>query len=119
PGLPPAEVDPERIRQVLNNLISNALRYTPNGGTVRVRCSAGPAPGQVILSVEDTGTGIQAEDLPRVFDRFYKSKDSRGTGLGLAIAKSLVQAHGGEISAESTAGQGTTIRVTLPLRSSV
>ncbi len=119
PGLPPAEVDPERIRQVLNNLLSNALRYTPKGGTVWVRCSAGAAPGQVALSVEDTGTGIQAEDLPHVFDRFYKSKDSRGTGLGLAIAKSLVTAHGGEISAESTAGQGTTIHVTLPLRASV
>lgn len=118
PGLPPAEVDPERIRQVLNNLLSNALRYTPRGGTVWVRCAAGDL-GQVVLSVEDTGTGIRAEDLPRVFDRFYKSKDSRGSGLGLAIAKSLVRAHGGEISAESAAGAGTTIRVTLPLRAAV
>src|SRR5438132_6432775 len=118
PGLLPVEVDPGRIRQVLNNLLSNALRYTPKGGTVRVRCGAGAEPGQVVLSVEDTGTGIRAEDLPHVFDRFYKSKDSSGTGLGLAIAKSLVKAHGGEISAESSAGQGTTIRVTLPLRAS-
>lgn len=114
PGLPPAEVDPERIRQVLNNLVSNALRYTPAGGTVRVRCSAGGA-DQVVLSVEDTGPGIPAEDLPRVFDRFYKSKDSRGTGLGLAIVRSLVRAHGGEISASSTPGDGTSIRFTLPL----
>jgi signal transduction histidine kinase len=80
-----------------------------------VRCSAGD-PGQVVLSVEDTGTGIPAAELPHVFDRFYKSPDSRGTGLGLAIAKSLVGAYGGEISADSIPGQGTTIRVTLPLR---
>jgi signal transduction histidine kinase len=118
PDLPPADVDPERIRQVLNNLLSNALRYTPRGGTVRVRCSAGD-PGQIVLSVEDSGTGIPADELPHVFDRFYKSKDSRGTGLGLAIAKSLVKAHGGEISAHSTLGMGTTIRVTLPLSPSL
>jgi len=115
PNLPLAEIDPARILQVLNNLVSNALRYTPAGGTVRVRCTAGD-PGQAVLSVEDTGTGIPAEELPHVFDRFYKSKDSRGTGLGLAIAKSLVGAHGGEISAQSIPGQGTTIRFTLPLR---
>jgi signal transduction histidine kinase len=113
PGLPPAEVDPERIRQVLNNLLSNALRYTPRGGTVRVRCAAGDST-QVVLSVEDTGTGIRAEELPHVFDRFYKSKESPGAGLGLAIARSLVRAHGGEISAHSVPGEGTTIRFTLP-----
>lgn len=113
PG-PPADVDPERIRQVLNNLLSNALRYTPRGGTIQVRCSAGDA-GRAVLSVEDSGTGIPPEDLPFIFDRFYKSKDSRGTGLGLAIARGLVRAHGGEISAYSTPGQGTTIRFTLPL----
>jgi signal transduction histidine kinase len=115
PSLPLADIDPARILQVLNNLVSNALRYTPAGGTVRVRCVAGD-PGQVVLSVEDTGAGIPAEELPHVFDRFYKSKDSRGTGLGLAIAKSLVVAHGGEISAQSIPGQGTTLRFTLPLR---
>ncbi len=116
-GLPLVEIDPARILQVLNNLLSNALRYTPAGGTVRVRCAAGDQ-GQVVLSVEDTGTGIPAEELPHVFDRFYKSKDSRGTGLGLAIAKSLVAAHGGEISAHSAPGAGTTIRFTLPLHPS-
>jgi signal transduction histidine kinase len=114
PGPPPADADPERIRQVLNNLLSNALRYTPRGGTVRVRCGAGDA-GQAVVSVEDTGTGIPPEDLPYIFDRFYKSKDSRGTGLGLAIARGLVRAHGGEISAQSIPGHGTTIRFTLPL----
>ncbi|TMJ07739.1 MAG: HAMP domain-containing histidine kinase [Bacillati bacterium ANGP1] len=116
PGLPPADVDPERVRQVLNNLLTNALRYTPTGGTVRVRCSRGEAE-DIVLSVEDTGAGIPAEELPQIFDRFYKSKDSRGTGLGLAIAKSLVRAHGGEISAHSAPGEGTTIRCTLPLHS--
>jgi signal transduction histidine kinase len=71
----------------------------------------------IVLSVEDTGVGIPPEELPQIFDRFYKSKDSRGTGLGLAIAKSLVRAHGGEISAHSIPGEGTTIRFTMPLRS--
>ncbi len=120
PGLPPAEADPERIRQVLTNLLSNALRYTPAGGTIRVRCSAEGSGErrQVVMSVEDTGTGIPAEELPHIFDRFHKSKDSGGTGLGLAIAKSLVGAHGGEISARSVSGEGTTIRFTLPLHPS-
>ncbi len=113
PAVPPADVDPERIRQVLNNLLSNALRYTPRGGMVRVRCSVGEA-GHVAVSVEDSGSGIPPDDLPYVFDRFYKSKDSRGTGLGLAIARSLVRAHGGEISAASVLGQGTIIRFALP-----
>jgi two-component system sensor histidine kinase BaeS len=113
-GLPLVDVDPERLRQVLNNLLSNALRYTAAGGTVRVRFTAGD-PGHVVLSVEDTGAGIPADELPHIFDRFYKSKDSRGTGLGLAIAKSLVAAHDGEISAHSTPGKGTTIRFTLPV----
>ena len=114
PGMPRAEVDPERMRQVLANLLSNALRYTPAGGTVLVRCFA-EDPAQIAFSVEDTGSGIPAAELPRIFERFYKSKDSRGTGLGLAIARSLVRAHGGEISAGSVPGQGATIRVTLPV----
>jgi two-component system, OmpR family, sensor histidine kinase BaeS len=115
PTAPVVEADPERLRQVLNNLISNALRYTPPGGTVRVRCYEVDA-ARAGLAVDDTGTGIPAEDLPHVFDRFYKSKDSRGSGLGLAIAKSLVEAHGGEISAvsPSAAGRGTSVRIVLP-----
>ncbi len=114
PGLPSADVDPERIHQVLTNLLVNALRYTPRGGAITVRCAPGE-PGQAVLSVEDTGSGIPADALPHIFDRFHKSADSRGTGLGLAIARSLVRAHGGEISAHSAPGEGTTIRVTLPL----
>jgi signal transduction histidine kinase len=112
--LPPALVDSERIRQVLSNLVSNALRYTAAGGTVHVR-GEHDAPGRIAIAVADTGSGIQSEDLPHIFDRFYKSKESRGTGLGLAIAKSLVLAHGGEITVSSTPGSGTTIRFTVPI----
>jgi len=111
PGLM-IEADPERIRQVLENLIVNAVRYTPQGGTIRVRCVAEAA--RAVISVSDTGAGIPPDELPHIFDRFYKSRDSSGTGLGLAIAKNLVAAHGGEISAQSSVGQGTTIRFTLP-----
>src|SRR3990170_403631 len=115
PADPPwVHVDPERIRQALTNLLSNALRYTPPGGTVRVRVLREDA-DRVAVAVEDTGAGIPPEDLPHIFDRFYKSKDSRGTGLGLAIAKSLVVAHGGEIAASSELGRGTMICFALPL----
>jgi two-component system sensor histidine kinase BaeS len=105
-------VDPARIRQVLENLIANALRYTPRGGTIRVRGSLQGA--RAAISVSDTGAGISPSDLPHIFDRFYKSRDSRGSGLGLAIAKNLVMAHGGEISAQSELGKGTTIDFSLP-----
>ena len=112
-GLPQIEVDPVRMREVLSNLLSNALRYTPRGGSVRVGASA--SDGKVRISVKDSGPGIAAEALPHVFDRFYKSEESHGAGLGLAIAKSLVVAHGGEIEATSVPGQGTEMRVTLPV----
>ena len=107
------EVDPERIRQVLENLIANALRYTPQGGTIRVSCATEGT--RAVISVNDTGAGIPPDELAHIFDRFHKSRDSRGTGLGLAIARNLVAAHGGEISAHSVLGQGTTVRITLPL----
>jgi signal transduction histidine kinase len=111
--LPFLNLDPARVREVLSNLIANALRYTPRGGAVRLHCA--PGPGAVVaVSVSDTGQGIPPEDLPHIFDRFYKSSDSGGMGLGLAIAKGLVTAHGGEISARSAPGRGTTIRFTLP-----
>ena len=115
PDLPMLELDPARIRQVLENLMANALRYTPRGGTIRVRCYAeGQGNSYIAVSVSDSGAGIPPEALAHIFDRFYKSSDSRGTGLGLAIAKNLVAAHGGEISAQSEPGKGTTIRFTLP-----
>jgi len=112
-GSPQVDVDPVRMREVLSNLLSNALRYTPRGGSVRLGVS--PADGQLRISVRDSGPGISAEALPHVFDRFYKSEESRGAGLGLAIAKSLVVAHGGEITAASEPGQGTEMRFTIPV----
>ena len=116
PDLPLMELDPERIREVLGNLLSNGLRHTARGGALAI--TAEPAEEKnVRVTVADTGAGIPPEALPRVFDRFYKSADSDGSGLGLAIAKNLVTAHGGEITAESDGvpGQGTTIKFTLPL----
>lgn len=110
------EVDPERIRQVLTNLLSNALRYSTRGGVIKIGLmeSASGAERRVVIFVEDSGPGIASEDLPHVFDRFYKSADSRGMGLGLSIAKYIVEAHGGEIKAESEAGKGTKISFALP-----
>jgi signal transduction histidine kinase len=110
--LPLVEADPTRIHEVLANLVSNALRYTPAGGEIRLTGKLGE--GQVYVSVEDSGKGIPAEDLPHIFDRFYKGRDSHGTGLGLAIAKSLIAAHHGEIRASSQPGQGTRIEFSLP-----
>jgi signal transduction histidine kinase len=106
------EVDPERIRQVLSNLISNAVRYSARGARVRVEIR--PIEAATAITVRDRGPGIAPEDLPHVFDRYYKTADSRGMGLGLAIARYLVEAHGGQIQAESQPGGGTTIRFTLP-----
>jgi len=114
--LPVLEVDAVRIGEVLSNLITNALLHTPAEGTVTVAASRTDA--GVAFAIRDTGEGIPAEQLPHVFDRFAKSPESRGAGLGLAIAKSLVQAHGGTISAESELGRGTTIRFVLPLERS-
>jgi two-component system, OmpR family, sensor histidine kinase BaeS len=114
PDLPQLEIDPARIRQVLINLIANALRYTEGGGSIGVQCES---KDKIIeVTVSDTGRGIAAEDLPHIFDRYTKSSDSRGSGLGLAIARDLIEAHGGTISAQSTLGQGTIITFTLPVQ---
>jgi signal transduction histidine kinase len=102
-----------RAREVLTNLISNALRHTPEHGCVSVAATAQPS--GIVIGVSDTGHGIPADELPRIFDRFYKGHGSRGSGLGLTIARNLVVAHGGEIHAESVEGKGTTITFTLPL----
>jgi len=110
--LPLLTVDPFRIREVLSNLLSNALRYSPDGGVVRIE--AQEQASAIVVRIIDQGPGISSQDLPRVFDRFYKETTSKGSGLGLAIAKSLVEAHGGTIAAESSAGGGTTIVCTLP-----
>jgi two-component system sensor histidine kinase BaeS len=117
PTLPVIEADAGRMAQVLENLVSNALCYTPEGGEISLSAKADM--GAVKLRVQDNGVGITPGDLPFVFDRFYradKSLQRNGTesGLGLAIAKSIVEAHGGSISVESTLGQGTTFTITLP-----
>jgi two-component system sensor histidine kinase BaeS len=115
PGLPDLDVDPTRIGEVLANLVHNALRHTPVGGTVVV--SADPASdGGVAFAVDDTGAGIPPGVLPYVFDRFVRGPDSGGAGLGLAIARSLVEAHGGTISADSGPEGGTVMRFVLPAR---
>ncbi len=111
--LPLADLDPLRVREVLTNVIVNAIRHSPVGGTVAIEATA--ESNRLRLRVTDTGPGIAPDDLPRIFDRFYKAPDSPGSGLGLAIARALVTAHDGEIRAESTLGQGTTITVMLPL----
>jgi signal transduction histidine kinase len=115
--LPSLDLDPERIRQVLSNLIANALRYTPSDGTIQVQYSLDETKQgkQALVTVADNGAGIPADILPHIFERFYKSRDSSGTGLGLPIAKYLVEAHGGTISAESAQGKGTTICIMLPI----
>ena len=115
--LPDVQVDRERMVQVLANLVSNALRYTPAGGSVTLR--ARQASDNVQLIVSDTGSGIEADKLPYVFERFYRVEEARQqsqgkSGLGLAIAKSLVEAHHGSIAAESSAATGTAIIITLP-----
>lgn len=111
------QADAEAVRQVLSNLIDNALRYTPAGGKVTVHASE--SDGGVLLSVADTGAGIPQEHLPRIFERFYRADPSRsreegGTGLGLSIVRHLVESHGGRVSAESTLGQGTIVRCWFP-----
>jgi two-component system phosphate regulon sensor histidine kinase PhoR len=112
-----AWADPEALRQVLDNLVDNAIKYTKNGGRVTVRWKA--ATDRVTFEVEDTGVGIPEKDLPRIFERFYRvdkarSRELGGTGLGLAIVKHLVQAMKGKVKVASTVGKGTTFTVTLP-----
>ncbi len=109
-------VDPLRIHEVLSNILSNALRYTPHDGKVTIGLteSGSGLERTVMIFVQDSGAGIESTDLPHVFDRFYKSSDSGGMGLGLSIAKFIVEAHGGKIWAESEMGKGTRISFTLP-----
>lgn len=119
-SLPQIQADPERLTQIITNLVDNALRYIPAGS--RVTVAARLAPGGVELLVNDTGPGIPPEELPRIFDRFWRAEKSRnrvtgGSGLGLAIAKQLVEAHGGEVQVESEVNVGTQFRLYLPCAS--
>src|SRR5437773_885913 len=122
PTSPALEADADRFRQVLINLVDNAIKYTPGGGRVSVRAAAARGAehhGMVEIAVDDTGVGIPAQDLPRLTERFFRVDKGRsralgGTGLGLAIVKHIVQAHGGELGITSAVGQGTTVRVLWP-----
>jgi two-component system, OmpR family, sensor histidine kinase BaeS len=108
----PVELDPQRVRQVIGNLVSNALRHTRAGGTVTVRVAS--VNEAVELEVADTGAGMDRESVERAFDRFWRSGDGAGAGLGLAIVRDLVHAHDGEVELESTLGVGTTVRCRFP-----
>lgn len=112
-SLPELDVDPTRMRQVLANLLSNALRHAPAGSAVSVR--AEPGDGAVTFTVIDAGPGIPPEQLPQLFERFFRAADSRGSGLGLAIARDLVQAHGGTVRAWNEPGGGAAISFTVPV----
>lgn len=117
-GLPPVLADAERVRQVLINLVHNAIKFTPAGGSITVQAEFDTQEQMVVVSVVDTGVGIPAPELSRIFERFYKADRARrsgGTGLGLAIARHLVQAHGGQIWATNNEDRGTTFSFTLPV----
>ncbi len=116
--LPPVNIDSHRIKQVLNNLLDNALAHTGKEG--RINVTAREQDDKVYISVADTGEGIPPEDLPMIFERFYRVDKSRaratgGSGLGLTIAKRLVEAHGGTIEVKSIQGQGSTFTFSLPI----
>jgi signal transduction histidine kinase len=115
--VPTVDGDPDRLRQILHNLIENAILHTPSGGRILIRLRADG--DWIHLSVSDTGSGIAADDVPHIFDHFYRGDPARarrtgGSGLGLAMVKSLVEAHGGHVAVDSTVGLGSTFSVTLP-----
>jgi signal transduction histidine kinase len=112
-GVPELTVDPFRIGEVLSNLLANAVRHTPAGGSITVTVEG--TDDAVAFTVRDTGPGIPADQLPHVFDRYVKAADTGGSGLGLAIARTLVEAHGGSITASNEPNAGATIRFTLPI----
>jgi len=117
-GLPPVNIDSQRIAQVLHNLLDNALTHTDSGDSISI--SAMPKGNWVEVSVADTGEGIPEEDLPNIFERFSRVDKSRaratgGSGLGLTIARRLVEAHGGSIEVQSQLGKGTRFTFTLPV----
>jgi len=121
PKLPVIQGDPDMLAQVLINLVDNAIKYTPSGGRITIR--AGTTEGNVKVEVEDTGIGIPPENLPRIFERFYRvdkarSRELGGIGMGLAIVKHIIRAHGGKAKVESEVGKGSTFIFTLPVEES-
>jgi signal transduction histidine kinase len=120
-ALPRLSLDPGRIRQALDNLLHNAFRHTPDNGHIRIQVEQPREHNEVVIRVEDSGSGITADSLPYVFDRFYRSdsarsRDAGGVGLGLAITKAIVEAHGGKITAASNGpGRGSCFTIRLPL----
>jgi signal transduction histidine kinase len=115
PSLPAVSCDAARMEQVLSNLLGNAIKFTPEGGVVRV--VAKESTDGVLISISDTGPGIPAEQLERVFDRYWQAHETKrlGNGLGLSIAKGIVEAHGARIWAESQPGKGSCFSLTIPL----
>jgi two-component system phosphate regulon sensor histidine kinase PhoR len=116
PALPVVTGDPDRLERAAVNLIDNAIKFTPPGGSINV--SAVREDGAVVVRVRDSGQGLEPEEVPRVFERFYKadrSRESVGTGLGLAVVKHTVEAHGGRVAVESARGRGATFSFTLPI----
>jgi signal transduction histidine kinase len=112
PGMPTVEVDAARIRQVISNLLSNAIRHTPSGGSVKVGVSS--VSNRVTITVTDTGEGIPPDLLPHVFERFVKGPNSTGSGLGLAIAHDIIEAHGGTVEAHNRPAGGSVLTATFP-----
>ena len=117
-SIPDIYADRDRIEQVITNIVSNAIKYTPDGGNIQM--FAGCLYNEVYIKIKDNGIGINKEDLPRVFERFYRvdkarSREHGGTGLGLAIAKNFVELHGGTIKITSKAGKGTEVLIKLPI----
>ena len=123
PNVPQVMVDRARIEQAIANLLANAIRHTPAGGSVTISLNAATNEANksgLLISVSDTGEGIEPEHLPHIFERFYRVEDSRsrsegGVGLGLAISRQMVEAHGGNIQVESERGKGSTFHIFLPL----
>jgi len=116
---PTVDADGDQLRQVLINLVDNAIKYTPDGGTVHLGARGSDDGADVEFAVVDTGPGIPSQDLPRLTERFFRvdkarSRELGGTGLGLAIVKHIVQAHGGRLVIDSALGHGTTVRVSMP-----
>jgi len=119
-NLPQVNVDPSRIGQVLNNLVSNAIKYTPENGAITVEAKLLSRSNEIQISVQDTGVGIPKESLEKVFDKFYQVggrslSDVAGTGIGLSVAKEIVEIHSGRIWVESDTGQGAKFLFTLPV----